>query len=489
MVARLAAIADAGDKVTIEQSGTMVYGTNQPHLIPVLRQRIAQVSNPVDRYALRTQLAMQLLQAGQSKEALEEFDVAADRARQLPESMVPAAQKAQEAVALHGAIGISALRLGEQENCILNHRASSCLFPINAEGVHRLQSGARRAIDAFTRRLTAQPGVLGAAWLLNLAYMQVGEYPEKVPPQWRISPDVFKSEYDIKRFPDVAISTGVDTVGLAGGSIIEDFDGDGYLDIVASSWGLRDQLRFFKNDGSGRFVDRTREAGLLGQTGGINLTHADYDNDGHPDVLVIRGGWLREAGLHPESLLRNKGNGTFEDVTEAAGLLSFHPTHTAAWADYDNDGLLDLFAGHEDWGTRHPSGAAVSQQRQRHLHGSGSGARLRRPRRRQGRRVGRLQQRPPARSVRVALRGAQPAVPQRRHSVHRRDRRQPASRDPDTASPPGSSTTTTTAGSTSSWGASTSPRSMPSRPCTLAPSGRRERPASTGTRATARSRT
>ena len=51
--------------------------------------------------------------------------------------------------------------------------------------------------------------------------------------------------------------------------------------------------------------------------------HADYNNDGRPDVLVLRGGWLREAGLHPDSLLRNNGDGTFEDVTEAAGLLTF----------------------------------------------------------------------------------------------------------------------------------------------------------------------
>ena len=70
---------------------------------------------------------------------------------------------------------------------------------------------------------------------------------------------------------------------------------------------------------------------------------------------MIRGGWLREAGLHPDSLLRNNGDGTFEDVTEAAGLLSLHPTHSTAWGDYDNDGWLDLFAGHEDWGLKtHP---------------------------------------------------------------------------------------------------------------------------------------
>ena len=163
---------------------------------------------------------------------------------------------------------------------------------------------------------------------------------------------MFESEYDIGRFPDVAMAVGVDKVGLAGGSIIEDFDGDGLLDIVASSWGLRDPLRFYKNDGRGRFIDRTREAGLAGQLGGININHADYNNDGRPDIYVIRGGWLREAGLHPDSLLRNNGDGTFEDVTEAAGLLSLHPTHSTAWGDYDNDGWLDLFAGHEDWGLK-----------------------------------------------------------------------------------------------------------------------------------------
>ena len=357
MVVRLAAIADAADTVTLDQSGTMVYGTNQPHLIPILRKRIAEATDALDRYALRTQLATQLLQAGASNEALREFEALPTALAALPESVVPAGQKAQEAVRLQGAIGVAALRVGEQENCILNHRASSCLFPIDAAGVHSLQRGARRAIDAFTTRLAAEPARLGVAWLLNLAYMTVGEYPEKVPAQWRISPEVFRSEYDIRRFADVAMDTGVDMVGLAGGSIIEDFDGDGDQDIIASSWGLRDQLRFFRNDGTGRFTDRTREAGLLGQLGGINLTHADYDNDGHADVLVIRGGWLREAGLHPESLLRNNGDGTFDDVTERAGLLTFHPTHTAAWGDYDNDGFLDLFVGHEDWGngtTRHP---------------------------------------------------------------------------------------------------------------------------------------
>ena len=75
----------------------------------------------------------------------------------------------------------------------------------------------------------------------------------------------------------------------------------------------------------------------------------------YPDVLVLRGAWLQGLGDHPNSLLRNNGDGTFEDVTEAAGLLSYHPTQAAAWADYDNDGHLDLFIGNESTGSHiHP---------------------------------------------------------------------------------------------------------------------------------------
>ena len=348
MIQHLAGIADAADTVSLDQSSTPVFGTNQPGLIPVLRGQIEEMDDPLQRLSLRFQVAHQLLLAGASKEALQELESLETVLAEL--AAIPADQKTHEAASLQGAIGIAALRLGEQENCVLNHGAYSCLFPIERAGVHTLQSGSRRAIEAFEKQLAHEPKNLGAVWLLNLAYMTVGEYPHNVPPQWLISPDVFRSEHDIRRFPNVSVATGLDVVGLAGGSIMEDFDGDGYLDIMASSWGLRDQLRFFRNDGTGGFVDRTRETGLLGQVGGINLAHADYNNDGYPDVLVLRGGWLREAGLHPNSLLRNNGDGTFDDVTEEAGLLSFDPTHTAAWGDFDNNGLLDLFVGNEDWG-------------------------------------------------------------------------------------------------------------------------------------------
>ena len=355
MAKRLADIADTADTVGFEQAAGMVFGTNQPHLIPVLRRMVGATNDPVENFSVRVRLAAQLLQAGFSKEALQELEALRPLLAGLPPSRVSPEQKAQEVARLDGAVGLAALRLGEQENCLLNHRATSCIFPIDRSATHTLQAGARGAIDAFTRRLKAEPKNLATIWLLNIAYMTVGEYPDKVPGQWLIPPGVFESEYDIKQFPDIAMHTGVDKVGLAGGTIIDDFDGDGLLDIVASSWGLRDSLRFFKNDGRGGFVDRTRQAGLIGQLGGININHTDYNNDGHPDIYVIRGGWLREAGPHPDSLLRNNGDGTFDDVTEEAGLLSFHPTHSTAWGDFDNDGWLDLFVAHEDWGLNtHP---------------------------------------------------------------------------------------------------------------------------------------
>jgi len=79
------------------------------------------------------------------------------------------------------------------------------------------------------------------------------------------------------------------------------------------------------------------------------MISADYDNDGDVDVYVLRGGWYRRHGMHPNSLLRNNGDETFTDVTFDAGLGEhFYPTQTGAWADYDNDGDLDLYVGNEN---------------------------------------------------------------------------------------------------------------------------------------------
>ena len=239
------------------------------------------------------------------------------------------------------------LRLAEQTNCLGNHNADSCLMPIEGGGVHIVPEHSRNAVQAYTRLLNAVNDSLEYKWLLNLAYMTLGEYPHNVPERWLIPPEIFESDYDIKRFTDVAPNVGIHVVALSGGIVADDFDHDGFIDLMMSSWGLRDQLRLFRSTGTGTFVERTDEAGLTGLTSGLNLCHADYDNDGWADVLVLRGAWLDEFGAHPNSLLRNNGDGTFSDVTRESGLLSYHPTQTAVWLDYDNDGWLDLFIGNE----------------------------------------------------------------------------------------------------------------------------------------------
>ena len=81
------------------------------------------------------------------------------------------------------------------------------------------------------------------------------------------------------------------------------------------------------------------------------MVQADFDNDGWLDVLVLRGAWLGSQGCHPNSLLRNdgvSGIAQFTDITYESGLAEINaPTQTASWADYDNDGDLDLYIGNE----------------------------------------------------------------------------------------------------------------------------------------------
>ncbi len=311
------------------------------------RAKILQGVGPRERLELQLQLAVDLLQGGRPEEALKEF--ASLRA------MLGNGISQKNGIELHKQAALCYLRIGEQRNCLLNHNADSCLAPISPRGVHKDPAGSAGAIRELTEWLKFEPESLAARWMLNIAHMTLGTWPDQVPAQWRVEPKAFRSDIPFPRFYDVAAATGVDVDDLAGGSVAEDFDGDGFLDIMCSSMNWSSQLRFFRNLGNGTFVERTREAGLIGEVGGLNLNHCDYNNDGLADVLVLRGGWQGEMGCFPNSLLRNLGDGTFEDVTEAAGLLSFHPTQTATWFDYNGDGWIDLFIGNETTtGKPHP---------------------------------------------------------------------------------------------------------------------------------------
>jgi tetratricopeptide (TPR) repeat protein len=242
---------------------------------------------------------------------------------------------------------IAYMRKGEIENCLENHNAYSCLLPISGPGQHENRSGSTDAISIYEELLKNDPNNLQNKWLYNIAQMTLGNYPDKVAADKRIDPKVFKSEATLEKFMDVAMDLGVAVNDISGSVILEDFNNDHYLDIMVSSYGLEDQLKYFENDKKGGFSDKTNEAGLLGLWSGLNMVQADYNNDGLIDVLVLRGGWMGGEGLHPNSLLKNEGNGKFRDVTKEVGVYSKYPTQTASWGDYNNDGHIDLFIANE----------------------------------------------------------------------------------------------------------------------------------------------
>ncbi len=306
-----------------------------------------------DDTVVREQLAREMLYAGDSEGTVRQLQEV--RRRWAAANVVMPEDDVRE---LGRWLAMGYLRLGEQENCAQMHGQKACLFPLRKEAAHTMPRGAEGAVRELTALLERDANDSESQWLLNVAYMQLGLYPQNVPARWLIADSHFRSDGNLAEFAEVAASAGIDIMSHAGGVVVEDFDGDGRLDVMVTSSGPLDQMHLFHNKGDGTFQDVTRGSGLMGETGGLNLVLTDYNNDGRPDVLVLRGGWWGQQGRYPMSLLRNNGNGTFDDVTEEAGLLSLHPTQTAAWADFDKDGWLDLFVGHESGagqGNRHPS--------------------------------------------------------------------------------------------------------------------------------------
>lgn len=237
--------------------------------------------------------------------------------------------------------GVTGLRRGENENCIMCRGESSCIFPISPAAVHINPEGSRIAIEHFTEYLAVFPDDLHAKWLLNLAHMTLGEWPDKVDSRYRLDLSrSLNSEFDIGRFRDIGHLTGLNHFNQSGGAIMEDFDNDGLLDVVTTSFDQRVPMSYFKNQGDGKFVEQSEKLGLTDQLGGLYCVQADYNNDGRMDIYIPRGAWIKHA-VRP-SLLRNDGE-RFTDVTEESGLLVPLNAITASWADYDNDGWLDLF--------------------------------------------------------------------------------------------------------------------------------------------------
>jgi hypothetical protein len=165
-------------------------------------------------------------------------------------------------------------------------------------------------------------------------------------------------------FDEIAAQSGVNFVlnnsaspnknqpeSVVGGVGLIDYDGDGYLDIYFVNGAVIPSLqkdgpqyknRLYHNNRDGTFTDVTEKAGVAGDGYDVGVAIGDYDNDGRPDIYTV--------GVTRNDLYHNNGDGTFTDVTDKAGVgggvydsSKKMWSVAAAWVDYNNDGLLDLF--------------------------------------------------------------------------------------------------------------------------------------------------
>jgi hypothetical protein len=204
-------------------------------------------------------------------------------------------------------------------------------------------------VNSITRRRWLKFGSAVAAWPWLRA---AGPAPwfEEIPPSKSGITWVHDNAMSEQRYMPEAIGPGC---------CFFDFDNDGWMDIYLVNSGpspfwqppspVRNAL--YRNNRDGTFSDVTEKAGVPGGFFGMGAAAADYDNDGWQDLLV--------TGFGKVILYRNNGDGTFTDVTEKAGLgaanLVSYWTTSAAWFDYNNDGLLDLFlCAYLDFGMKPP---------------------------------------------------------------------------------------------------------------------------------------
>ena len=256
-------------------------------------------------------------------------------------------------------LGLAEFRLGEADkaaerfkNIIQNYRRHSGAYYYL--GVYHLRHGApEKAIENFKESLRLKPRDPETLWNLWTAYSQLGGYPEELPEEFRIAvssqqsavgQEPFMAESDQQlphaesQFTDIAPDLRMDKVDGGRGSAWGDYDNDGDLDIVAV--GTYQPHALFRNNGDGTFTNTAEAAGIADPRGGWGSLFADYDNDGYVDLYITRGGW---SGAAENTLYHNNGDGTFTDVTHTAGVADPQSSFCAAWADYDNDGYLDLY--------------------------------------------------------------------------------------------------------------------------------------------------
>ncbi|MFM7318312.1 MAG: FG-GAP-like repeat-containing protein, partial [bacterium] len=297
------------------------------------RQKFTSREFQFQRAMLQLRLGLIHMYVGQFLEADKLFVSAVDEnpliARELKSNLI-------------GLRGVAALRRGELDNCVACVGPSSCIFPIASEARHEFRNGSEKAVEYFRQYLSARPNDDGIKWLLQVAESTVGQSSSSIVLEKEWFPQLFEKN----QFKNHLQELGLGTRGpnMLGGSVIGDFNNDHLPDIAISSgdWNLGVSVYIQQDDGN--FHDVAEKSSLQNQKMAANLTAADYDNDGDLDILLLRGGWESPFRM---TLLQNQGNAEFIDATTDSGLDTPIASQSAAWADFDLDGDLDIYVAGE----------------------------------------------------------------------------------------------------------------------------------------------
>jgi hypothetical protein len=334
----------------LKETGEKLEASNDPFfgrgMLKELERRVASLPPDAPVQAalpLRLSLGDSLLQFGQIDRAIEEYEKSLELTKPIKDPRTALVVKRKLAVAW--------MRQGERQNCVTRHNQDSCILPLKDGALHVDRTGSQNAIALLQDVIAADGGDLRAIWLLNVAHMTLGTWPDGVAPPWRIPASAFRSEHEMPRMLDVAPQLGLASPALAGSAIADDFDGDGELEILTSSWDVRTPMCLYRRQADGSWADVGEKLGLKTQVGAFGVQHFDANNDGRLDLIAQRGGWLGENGQLPNSLLIQQPDGAFVDRTLEAGIEILAPSQVAAPADYDLDGDLDLFLGYENVGS------------------------------------------------------------------------------------------------------------------------------------------
>ena len=300
------------------------------------------------RYGSALDYSLMLLLNGQNQKAInvliEFLNLGAEKKKVTPQT-----------VQHYKALALAYLRDAEYQNCIYNHNGESCIIPLEGKGIHALADPARLAKDCYETLLEYNPKDYQSIWFYNISSMAAGDYPAQMDKRFLIAPEKFYAQESFPKFPNIALESGVASMDHAGGSIIEDFNNDGLLDIFTTSYGLSDQTHYYQNTGGGAFKDLSISSGVDVLKGGLNCIQGDFNNDGWTDVFIMRGAWLGENGQLPNSLLMNREGLYFEDISKQSGIFNEKPSGAVAVADVNKDGLLDIFVGNESGSVELPS--------------------------------------------------------------------------------------------------------------------------------------